>query len=65
MGGEEPAPVETGQHENDREQDGYEVPDNHPALEAADEVAGQRYQKLFHAGMVQINQPRMNTDWHR
>lgn len=52
MGGEEPAPVEAGSDEDDREQDGNDMPDEPPAGEAANEVAGQRHQKLFHVNVA-------------
>jgi len=47
-GGEEIAPVEAGHDENESENDGNDMPDEPPALEAANEVAGHRHQKLFH-----------------
>ena len=51
-GGQKPAPVEAGQDENESEQDGNDMPNDPPAREAANEVAGHRHQKLFHAEMV-------------
>jgi hypothetical protein len=54
-GGEEPAPVEAGHDEDESENDGNNMPDDLPACEAANEVAGHRYQKLFHAEMVRQN----------
>jgi hypothetical protein len=52
VGGEVIIPIKAAQDENDREQDGDEMPDEPPASETADQVAGQRHQKLFHVGMV-------------
>jgi len=51
-GGEEIAPVEAGRDEDESEKDGNDMPDDPPALEAANEVAGRRHQKLFHAEMA-------------
>ena len=51
-GGKEIAPVEAGRDEDESEKDGNDMPDDPPALEAANEVAGHRHEKLFHAKMV-------------
>jgi hypothetical protein len=42
------------------------MPDNHSAFEAADEIAWDRHQKLFHVKMVRINaeHPTSNAE-HR
>ena len=40
-GGEEKEPIETGRDENAGENGGNDVPNDHLALEAGDEVTGQ------------------------
>lgn len=47
-GGGEIKPVESGLDEQECEEDGQEVPENRPALEAQQEMAGQGGEKLFH-----------------
>ena len=51
-GGEIILPVESGQDEDGGEHDGDEMPDKPPAFEAANEIARNRHQKLFHAEMI-------------
>jgi hypothetical protein len=52
VGGEEIAPVETGHDEDESEKDGNDMPDDHPALEAANKIARQRDKKLFHGFLL-------------
>src|ERR1035437_1113616 len=48
-GGGEIEPVQTGRDEDESEDDGNDVPNDHPAPEAVEEVTGQGRKKLFHA----------------
>jgi len=48
-GGGKIKPVEAGRYENDREQDGGEVPEKHPPAKTADDVAGQGEEEVLHA----------------
>lgn len=54
-GGTEIKPVKTGADERERERDEHRVPENHPPLETAEEVAGQRGEELLHAENWPIN----------
>jgi hypothetical protein len=49
---EEIVPVHPGCNEGERENDRNQVPSDHPALEAADEVAGQGRKEQFHTQIV-------------
>jgi hypothetical protein len=47
-GGEEIAPVKTGRNEDESEGDRNYVPNDHPALEAGNDITGQGRKKQFH-----------------